>query len=56
MGIIYALQKEQTTQVLSMIMNVASVLVNNCSYERLSNTHLPLLYQTVKIHWKEPGK
>ncbi|KAG1453298.1 hypothetical protein G6F55_008215 [Rhizopus delemar] len=54
MGIIYALQKEQTTQVLSMIMNVASVLVNNCSYERLSNTHLPLLYQTVKIHWKEP--
>lgn len=55
-GIIYALQKEQTVQTLVMIMNVAAVLVDNCSYDKLSKLHLPLLYDAVKAHWKEPGK
>ncbi|CEG82256.1 hypothetical protein RMATCC62417_16357 [Rhizopus microsporus] len=54
-GIIYALQKEQTVQTLVMIMNVAAVLVDNCSYDKLSKLHLPLLYDAVKAHWKEPA-
>lgn len=54
-GITFALQKEQVPQVQSTIMHVAIVLVDNCSYQKLSPTHLPLLYHTLKTHWKEPG-
>jgi hypothetical protein len=39
-----------------MLMNVTTVLVENCSYERLSKNHLPCLYQAVIPHWKESGK
>ncbi|KAI7896773.1 uncharacterized protein EV154DRAFT_173472 [Mucor mucedo] len=52
-GIICGLGKEQTHQVLSMLMNVTTVLIENCSYERLSEKHLPCLYQAVIPHWKE---
>lgn len=39
-----------------MLMNVTTVLLENCSYERLSDKHLPCLYQAVIPHWKEVGK
>lgn len=55
-GLVYALGKEQTNQILSMLMNVVSILVDNCSYERLSKDHLPSLYHAVVQHWKEPGR
>lgn len=55
-GIVYALSKEPTHQVLSLLMNVVIVLVENCSYERLLKQHLPSLYHAVASHWKEPGK
>ncbi|CAO3699713.1 unnamed protein product [Rhizopus stolonifer] len=54
-GITFSLQKEQVPQVQSTIMHVAIVLVDNCSYQKLSPKHLPLLYHTLKTHWKEPG-
>lgn len=54
-GLVYALRKEQTNQILNMLMNVVSILVDNCSYERLSKEHLPSLYHVVVQHWKEPA-
>ncbi|KAI9478694.1 MAG: hypothetical protein EXX96DRAFT_256100 [Benjaminiella poitrasii] len=53
---IYSLDKEQTTQVLTLIMQAIVLLVENCSYERLSKSHLPSLYHAIKAHWKEPSK
>jgi hypothetical protein len=50
-GIIYALGKEQGAQILTLLMRVTTVLVENCSYERLSKKHLPSLYQAVISHW-----
>jgi hypothetical protein len=55
-GLIYSLGKEKSNQVLGMMMNVTTLLVENCSYERLSKDHLPSLYRAVTAHWKEPSK
>ncbi|EPB90414.1 hypothetical protein HMPREF1544_02780 [Mucor circinelloides 1006PhL] len=52
-GLIYGLAKEQSKQVLTLMMHIATVLVENCSYERLSKSHLPSIYYAVADHWKE---
>ncbi|CEP10827.1 hypothetical protein [Parasitella parasitica] len=52
-GLIYALRKEQSNPVLTLIMHVITTLVENCSYEKLSKSHLPELYHAVADHWKE---
>lgn len=55
-GLIYGLAKEQSKQVLTLMMHIATVLVENCSYERLSKSHLPSIYYAVADHWKEQSK
>jgi hypothetical protein len=38
------------------MMHVTTVLVANCSYERLSKSHLPRIYHAITEHWKELSK
>ncbi|CAO3627309.1 unnamed protein product [Mucor fragilis] len=52
-GLIYGLGKEQSTHVLTLMMHATTVLVENCSYERLSKSHLPRIYHAIADHWKE---
>ncbi|KAG0177249.1 HEAT repeat-containing protein 6 [Apophysomyces sp. BC1021] len=50
-GLVYALLKEEQSQVLTSIMKVICTLVANCSYDRLAKGYLSELYQTVLSHW-----
>ena len=50
-GLIYALEKEQQPQVLTLIMKLTCVLIVNSPYDRLAPGYVEKIYKTVLKKW-----